>query len=83
MCSQGKQKHERPTGREGKKMKRYNPTAEILNAITALDAGEKIRAYFKNGREAVYTMSIFDLLKTDPAIQFITSEETGEIIYSA
>lgn len=64
-------------------MKRYNPTAEILNAITALDAGEKIRAYFKNGREAVYTMSIFDLLKTDPAIQFITSEETGEIIYSA
>lgn len=64
-------------------MKRYNPTSEILNAITSLDAGEKIRATFKDGREAVYTMYIFDLLSTDPDIQHITSEETGELLYMA
>lgn len=64
-------------------MKRYNPTAEILNAITALDAGEKIRAYFKSGREIVYTMAIYDLLVTDSEIQYITSEKTGEILYAA
>lgn len=64
-------------------MKRYNPTAEIVNAITALDSGEKIRAYFTNGSEAVYSEYMADLLKTDAAVKYITSESTGEILYIA
>lgn len=61
----------------------YNPAAEIIAALSANIGAEKIRVYFKGGKEAVYTMRIFGILKTDPAVEFITSEETGEIIFGA
>ena len=41
-----------------------------------------IRAYFTDGDSAIYTLAIFDLLKSDPTVDCITSEETGEILYS-
>ena len=63
-------------------MKRYNPAAEILSAICALDQGEKIRAYFADGRQGVYSEYMIGLLKTDAAVVYITSETTGEILYS-
>jgi len=62
-------------------MKRYNPTAEILNAICALNTGNKIRATFENGQEAVYSDYMLDLLASDPNVQHVTSETTGEILY--
>lgn len=63
-------------------MKRYNPTADIINAIFALDSGDKIRAYFTDGREGVYSGYMIDLLKTDENVWCITSETTGEVIYN-
>ena len=40
-----------------------------------------ITVYFKNGQTADYTAQILDLLKSDPAILYITDAETGEIIH--
>lgn len=62
-------------------MKRYNPTDDIINSIVNLDNGPKITAYFENGTNATYSGYMIDLLKTDPAIEFITSAETGEILF--
>jgi len=62
-------------------MKRYNPSAEIISAIVNLDSGPEITAYFANGTSATYSSYMIDLLKTDPAIEFITSAETGEILF--
>ena len=64
-------------------MNRYNPVNDFIGAITEKTSGNRIRAYFRNGKQATYTESIFELLKTDPDIEFITSENTGEIIYPA
>ena len=64
-------------------MKRYNPTADILAAITGLYSGDKVRAYFTNGREAVYSDYMIELLSTDPEVKAVTSETTGEILYMA
>lgn len=65
------------------KNNRYYPSADILNAICTLDSGEKIRAYFKNGVDAVYSEYMIDLLKTDASVDCITSETTGEVLYMA
>lgn len=65
------------------KAARYNPSADILSAITVLDTGDKIRAYFRNGQDAVYSGYMIDLLKTDSGVKSITSEVTGEILYYA
>jgi hypothetical protein len=39
-------------------------------------------ACFRSGKEARYTMRVFDLLKTDPEVVCICDNETGEVIYS-
>lgn len=64
-----------------KNMKRYNPTKEILNAICALDKGEKILVAFEDGRVATYSFYMLDLFKTDPTVSHITSKKTGELYY--
>lgn len=35
---------------------------------------------FKNGRTADYTSAVLELLKTDPEVEMIIDNETGEII---
>ena len=40
----------------------------------------EITATFANGRKIVYTMSIYQLLKTDPQVIEIMDNETGEIL---
>ena len=62
-------------------MKRYNPAAEIISAIGNHNNGPKITAHFANGTSATYSGYMIDLLKTDPEIEFITSAETGEILF--
>lgn len=64
-------------------MKRYYPSADIMAAILSLDDGEKIRAYFNDGRAVVYSDYMLDLLRTDSTVSVITSEKTGEVLYSA
>lgn len=54
---------------------------EWINAVCGKVESQEIEVRFKNGREVVYTMDIFDLLKTDPAVEYITSLETGEILW--
>ena len=43
---------------------------------------KEIRVTFANGREVIYTMNIFRLLKTDPDVQEIMDTETGEILFN-
>jgi hypothetical protein len=42
-----------------------------------------ITAHFVDGSVAVYTMAIYNLLITDNAVEYITDNNTGEIIYGA
>ena len=55
-------------------------TAAVLNRA---ESAERITAHFRDGREAGYTMRIFDLLKSDPDVRYIYSAETGEVLYEA
>ena len=41
-----------------------------------------ITAYFKNHEPVTYTMSVFELLKTDKDITTIIDSETGEILFT-
>lgn len=41
-----------------------------------------IIAYFKNHEPATYTISIFELLKTDKDVTTIIDGETGEILFT-
>lgn len=41
-----------------------------------------IIAYFKNHELVIYTMSIFELLKTDKDVITIIDSETGEILFT-
>ena len=61
---------------------RYNPAAEILSAILALDTGREIQVKFY-GRDQLVKMYDYmvDLLKTDKDVEYIIDAETGEIIY--
>ena len=45
------------------------------------ELGDPITAYFKNGQVAEYTTSVWGLLVTDPDIECITSNETGEVLF--
>ena len=54
---------------------------EWLSACFEKTEAESIKAYFKNGREADYTMNIYSLLVTDPTVYMIISNETGEIYF--
>lgn len=60
---------------------RYNPAAEILNAICALDNGKRYEVKFENRQPAIYTEYIIELIKADPACEWITDAETGEVIF--
>ena len=31
--------------------------------------------------EQPFTMTVFDMLRTDPRVEYITSEETGEVLF--
>jgi hypothetical protein len=44
--------------------------------------GNPITAHFTNGTTADYTTAIWNLLVTDPDVEFITDGETGEILYA-
>ena len=41
-----------------------------------------ITAYFKNHEPVMYTMSVFELLKTDKDVTTIIDSETGEILFT-
>lgn len=64
--------------------KRYNPAAEIINAITALSDDPEILVKFK-GRDyqAKFYGCMIDLLTDDPAVEWIIDAETGELLYMA
>ncbi len=51
------------------------------SVLTANRETQEIKAYFKNGHSAVYTMETLPLLKTDPSVATIIDNETGEILY--
>lgn len=56
-------------------------TIGILKAISPQEAPPTITAIFRNGTTATYTTSIFELLKTDPSVQEIIDNETGELLF--
>lgn len=62
---------------------KYNPAADIM-AATGKSNAARIQVKFR-GREntAVYTVNIMGLLKTDPAVEWIIDNETGEVLYFA
>ena len=45
-------------------------------------SSEYIIAYFKNHEPVTYTMSVFELLKTDKDVTTIIDSETGEILFT-
>lgn len=60
---------------------RYNPTADILSAILALDAGKTYTVKFQNRQPATYTEYIIEEIKNDPETEWIMDDDTGELIY--
>lgn len=45
-------------------------------------ASECINVKFRgDAEEQAFTMTVFDMLRTDPRVEYITSEETGEIFF--
>lgn len=42
---------------------------------------KEIKATFENGREVLYTMAIFEELKTDKEVKAIIDATTGELLY--
>ena len=45
-------------------------------------ASECINVKFRgDAEEQPFTMTVFDMLRTDPRVEYITSAETGEILY--
>lgn len=55
----------------------------FIDTINGKTAGALIMVTFKNGAEAGYTSDVLTLLKTDPAVKYITDAETGELLFSA
>lgn len=43
---------------------------------------QTITAYFKNHEPVTYTISVFELLKTDKDVTTIIDSETGEILFT-
>ena len=60
-------------------MKNQTINEMFVNSIFGKSSNEII-AYFKNGSSAKYTISILDLLKSDPSIDVVIDAETGEIL---
>lgn len=44
-------------------------------------AENEIIAYFENGQKVTYTMNVFEMLKEEKDIKYITNAKTGEIIW--
>ena len=55
-------------------------TNDFLKSI-AKKAKNEIIAYFENGQKVTYTMNVFEMLKEEKDIKYITNAETGEIIW--
>lgn len=55
-------------------------TNDFLKSITK-KAKNEIIAYFENGQKVTYTMNVFEMLKEEKDIKYITNAETGEIIW--
>ena len=43
----------------------------------------RVVAKFKNGRELIYTDGVLYMLMTDPQVEWVKDEKTGEVLYSA
>lgn len=57
---------------------------DFIKAIGARPREREIMVYFKmNPAPVIYTMAIFDLLKTDSEVIDIIDAQTGEVIYTA
>ena len=57
---------------------------DFINAIGHTQHTDKaITAHFADGSTAIYTMAIYNLLTTDKAVNCITDNDTGEVIYKA
>lgn len=57
---------------------------EWINSCFGNSNAETITVYFKDGREpATYSETMFDLLKTDNLVKWITSDTTGEILFES
>ena len=39
--------------------------------------------FFKDGRNAIYTEEVIEMMKSDPDVFAILDNETGEILYNA
>ena len=55
-------------------------TNDFLKSITK-KAENEIIAYFENGQKVTYTMNVFEMLKEEKDIKYITNAKTGEIIW--
>lgn len=53
----------------------------INNCFSKTTNAKTITAHFIDGTQADYTTAIFDLLKSDSAVECITDSDTGEILY--
>lgn len=56
---------------------------EWLGVFSTPAASDCINVKFKDDPEPQpFTMACFDLLKTEARVEYITSEETGEVLFS-
>ena len=61
---------------------RYNPAAEILNALfNATETGKTYTVKFKDRQPATFYEYIIGEIEKDPATEWIMDDETGELIY--
>ncbi|MBO4733098.1 MAG: hypothetical protein J5662_01345 [Clostridia bacterium] len=61
-----------------------NPVIKCFydSVLTKTPSAEKIAAKFKTRNDMInYTLAIFDELKADPDIEYIVSQETGEVLF--
>lgn len=54
---------------------------DFIKAIGNNEKQHEIVVAFKDGSSGIYTMNIFDLLKSDPDVLEIMDNETGELLY--
>lgn len=54
---------------------------DFIKAVCNNTNAKTITAHFTDGTQATYTTAIFDLLKSDIAIECITDSDTGEVLY--
>lgn len=54
---------------------------DFVKALTHKHTQKEIVATFVDNTQATYTMSIYNLLTSDPATLRITDKQTGELLY--